>query len=312
MIVRVLAALRIKEASRRGDRSWALCPFHEDKTASNFFVRWRGKRRGQWHCFACHEGGVLRELVERRLGIDTKAAIQWLRQILANEEVDRPKVTRVTVDVRTPLARSFAMPSGTIEEPLAEWVGPAREYAEERGLTAEQVARWRIGYAVDGRLACRLIFPVFAASGVPCSYMARTFVGQEPRYLYPHESEPGYDQDVIYGESAWGAERDVVIVLEGAIKALAVERAMEIDLHRPAIAAIGGSGIRAMHALKLASFGLVIDFCDQDKAGDDASKDLHAAIGRHAKIVCARLPAGLDADTVPRDEVRRVLSTWLS
>jgi len=43
------AGIRLK---RSGDREWACCPFHREKTPSCCFYG-----DGRWYCFGCHAGG---------------------------------------------------------------------------------------------------------------------------------------------------------------------------------------------------------------------------------------------------------------
>lgn len=43
------AGIRLR---RNGDREWACCPFHREKTASCCFYP-----DGRWYCFGCHAGG---------------------------------------------------------------------------------------------------------------------------------------------------------------------------------------------------------------------------------------------------------------
>jgi hypothetical protein len=125
--------------------------------------------------------------------------------------------------------------------------------------------------------------------------MARSFLGVGKKYLYPSRVERP-DMDVIFGEERWPprAGRDAVLVAEGALKALALER---VSGGLP-VAALGGSRVRPLHALKLSTFGRVVYVRDGGEPGLQAWLDVRACLGRHAGLSLVELPAGEDADSL--------------
>ena len=64
----------------------------------------------------------------------------------------------------------------------------AWEYLTGRGVTPEQGATHRIGVAVKGRLAGRVVLPVLQG-GAMVYYVARAMDGRQPKYLNPDRSE---------------------------------------------------------------------------------------------------------------------------
>lgn len=311
---RVLAKLGIVVASRKLDRGWCLCPFHEDHKPTNFFVRIKGERSGQWHCFACKEGGSLLDLITRKRDCSVDGAREWLDKLRggADVEADGPAFDGVRLVVESVGRRAFTLPKEVKAGPLGEWVLPAREYARSRHLTAQQVARWGIGYATVGRLSGRLVLPVRDRHGVAFSYMARTFAGHEARYYYPRERE-GADLDVLFGEEFWqdvSRKQRSVVVVEGALNALAIERATGQGVTN--VAALGGSAPRPVHVGKLASFGHVVILTDDDQAGDGAAWELSCQLARHTRVMRATLGQGpdgrkRDADDVTPEELRELV-----
>lgn len=288
-------------------RAYGPCPFHADRNPTTFFVRLRGERAGLFHCFACKASGNLVDLVMRRRDCSRQGAREWIDALRGGEvEEERgPEFGGVRLVV-SPLGRKgFTLPREVHLAPLADWVTPAREYAESRHLTAEQVSRWGIGYAVTGRLSGRLVLPVRDVAGESHSYMARTFADHEARYYYPRERERA-DLDAVFGEQHWPRARsgERVVVCEGALDALAVERAVG-----GCVAALGGSDVRPVHALKLASFGRVLVLTDADEAGDGAAGVLLAQLARHTGVVRVTLGRGRDADSVDPEELERALCT---
>lgn len=79
--------------SRKGNRYWGLCPFHQEKTSS-FTVT---PERNMFYCFGCHAGGDMFNFVMLRDGIEFKDALQLLaakagveiRQAMPKKEIDR-------------------------------------------------------------------------------------------------------------------------------------------------------------------------------------------------------------------------------
>lgn len=52
----------VGEMKRKGHRSWACCPFHQEKTPS-FCV---DTAKNLWHCYgACREGGTVIKFIEK-------------------------------------------------------------------------------------------------------------------------------------------------------------------------------------------------------------------------------------------------------
>ncbi len=241
----------------------------------------------------------------KKLGREEARA--WVKS-LGDEPVADPEPLpqAVTINVGSLSGRVFTMPREFLREPLAEWVTPARRYAESRGITALQVERWFLGYAVDGKLAGRIVIPTTSRTGFPQGYMARSFAEQRKRYLYPSAADRP-NLDVMFGEFHWPAafrrKEHEVVVTEGALNALAVERARPGNL-----AALGGRHIRPMHVGKLATFGLVTILTDPDDAGDAAAKEIEACVGRHTKTRRVRLPEDRDANDMTREE----LAKWLA
>lgn len=314
-VEKILLKLDI-EYEKRGPRLWALCPYHKD-THPSWMIRPSGDRAGQHHCYVCKKGGGLPDLVMHVRGYANFASVlEWLRNF---EEAPAPPVQAVTFHVLSHTKKVFKMPPGVIFEPFEQWPTLARRYAEERGFAC-QVARWRIGYAVEGRLSGRIVFPVWMGNAWseawhPASYQARTFVDHEIRYYFPKESE-GPNLNVMFGACHFPMfsvrRRSRVYVTEGAINALAVERALEIAKPNEAgtyVAALGSSDVREAHVGLLATFGEVVIVTDNDPAGNHAAEELGFALSRHTKIDRVRFAPKEDPASVSLETCRRVISS---
>lgn len=296
-VEKILDRMRVTYTLRSG-RAWARCPYHDDHDPS-WMIRVKGKREGQHHCFACKQGGTLVELVMHVKNVDEDDARAWIKDF----KKAPPVKLRARVVERPPvLGRArFQIPREVIFEPLEQWVTLAQRYARKRGITDEQVKRFGLGYAVDSRLSGRIVMPFRGPGGHPASYSARTFVDDEIRYLTPHEKE-GADLGVLFGEHLWPSmlpgQRRIIVVTEGAIDALAVDRVVPDDV---AIGALGGSEVQAIQITKLATFGIVVVLTDNDPAGHKAAKQLEIGLGRHVILRRVTLQSGFDAAKMKPD-----------
>jgi DNA primase len=302
----VLTRLKIRfEPKPKHGRIWGRCPYHQDDDPSWFIRVAPRERYGLQHCFSCKSGGSLVDLVAHMRGLTNQGAQAWLDEF--DEQVvdiePAPEISRV-IEIRT--GSSFRMPREVIFEPLSQWVTPARQYMTKRGVTPWQVNLHRLGYAVDGRLAGRIVIPVYKPNGTPSCYQARDFCDREKRYLYPM-SEEQPDLDTLFGENQWSTHRSCVVVTEGSFNALAVERAIP-DRSGIAFAALGGSDFRSAHAFKLSTFERVILLTDSDPAGDHIADKLQAALIRHVGVKRVRLLGG-DANNQPEWKLRAILRT---
>jgi hypothetical protein len=216
----------------------------------------------------------------------------------------------VRFDPVGPRGEPFRLPSGVQSGPLDTWPGIPGTYARLRGITPDQVARWQIGYAYDGRLAHRLVLPIWDGAGRLANYAARTFVDDETRYLAAHEREHP-DKSALYGEHLWGAlpERRFGLVFEGALNGLALERALRqfvrvVDADRiPDLVGLSGSRFDHRKAAKMATFAKLLIATDPDKAGDESAAEIAGALGRRVECVRFEYPRrGADAlDTPPAE-----------
>jgi DNA primase len=133
----------------------ALCPFHAEKTAS-FSVH---AVRQFYHCFGCGVGGDVFSFVQR---IDTASFIDAVKTVAQKSGIPLPKREFSSPEQaaesrqRGKLLDLHELATAWFEEQLRSAEGArAREYLTGRGLTAEAIAKFRIGYAPDSFNALR-------------------------------------------------------------------------------------------------------------------------------------------------------------
>jgi hypothetical protein len=310
-IPKLLHALGI-EATQRG-REWvALCPNpkHHDRHPS-----WRIKdsplssKHGFHKCHPCGFGGGPAELVRVvRDFAEISSALQWLKDFRKGEQ-EEEQVDAFRWETMSLTKRAFVLPPEVVVEELSEWPSVIREYAQLRGITEEQVERYGIGYAVFGKLAGRIVLPARDVHGAPRNYTSRSFVGHQKRYLAADISEKP-DLGCMFGEQFWPptARRRAVVVLEGAINGLTVDRAVpELPF-----GVIDGSEPRPAHFMKLATFPQVYILTDPDKAGAKAAETLAMGLGRHSIVTRVTLPPGVDAQAAGDAKVKELLEPCLA
>ena len=224
-------------------------------------------------------------------------AVAWLGGSVVAE---RPVTTVLvrTGPLRVPI---FRLPPDVHVAPVSEWPSPMCSYLRRRHVTEAQAVRWRFGFAVEGRLAGRVVIVARRSDGSPASYAARAIGRAEKRYLFPRADEHA-DLSVLFGEEYWPTDRQrsVVYVTEGALDALAVERA----LGNVAIASLSGSSAGNRTLSRLGQFGRVVLVTDTDMAGDRVAERIATGLACGPEVVRARLPVGSDADSLSASDLR--------
>jgi DNA primase len=126
-----------------------LCPFHKEKTGS-FSVN---ATHGYFYCFGCHEKGDVFTFVMKMENISFPEALRTVatkcgiplpkREFSSPEEAKEAGLRRQLLDIHEAATQYF---EAALKAPEA---ARAREYLAGRGVTAETIAKFRIGYAPD-------------------------------------------------------------------------------------------------------------------------------------------------------------------
>ena len=153
-IVRIIGGYIVLKKS--GPQTFSgLCPFHAEKTAS-FSVH---AVRQFYHCFGCGVGGDVFSFVQK---IDTASFIDAVKTVAQKSGIPLPKREFSSPEQaaesrqRGKLLDLHELATTWFEEQLRSAEGArAREYLTGRGLSAEAIAKFRIGYAPDSFNALR-------------------------------------------------------------------------------------------------------------------------------------------------------------
>ena len=127
----------------------AICPFHNEKTAS-FYV---SPQRQTFHCFGCNAGGGVFRFVMDYESLDFPSAVRRLADRVGIKieeesfdpaEKSRAALRRRLLDLHEATAKWFH------HNLMSSHAGKtARDYLKSRGLGKEAAVSWRLGYAPD-------------------------------------------------------------------------------------------------------------------------------------------------------------------
>jgi DNA primase len=158
---------------RKSGANWsALCPFHKEKSGS--FYLYPGT--ASYYCFGCHEHGDVFTFVMKMETLTFPEAVRTVagkmgiplpaREFHSPQEAREAGLRKQLLDIHEAATQFFEQ---SLKSPEA---ARAREYLSGRGVTAETIAKFRIGYAPESfnqmreRLGKQFSEEVLRASGL--------------------------------------------------------------------------------------------------------------------------------------------------
>jgi DNA primase len=158
---------------RKSGANWsALCPFHKEKSGS--FYLYPGT--ASYYCFGCHEHGDVFTFVMKMETLTFPEAVRAVagkmgiplpaREFHSPQEAREAGLRKQLLDIHEAATQFFEQ---SLKSPEA---ARAREYLSGRGVTAETIAKFRIGYAPESfnemreRLGKQFSEEVLRASGL--------------------------------------------------------------------------------------------------------------------------------------------------
>ena len=205
-----------------------LCRHHKQKLG--VVVEPEDDKFGWWHCWVCDAGGkglssLFKEAGTEKLGAEFRKLVggsqNWQKiktslQFFEDKEEKPP---------RAELPKSYVK----LWKSSSSLAKRATAYLKERGLTSDDVFRYELGVAKEGKYGGRLIVPSFGADMIPNYFVARSLFGrQKIKYLNPSVKK----SKVLMFESHLDFSMPVV-VCEGVFDA--------ISLRFNAVPVLGGS-----------------------------------------------------------------------
>jgi DNA primase len=275
-----------------GGRELAIhCPLCQ----SNSRKLYVNAQTGQWICFVCEERGGSYRLLREVLELDHFQAMRLREKIEGSDSGPRPLYQPETKEAEA--ARGIKMPPEIhlLTDPAASGQEIFWRYLAYRGVSPRDVERYRMGFALHGRYAYRVIIPVYS-EGVMWTFVARGLSNSEPRVLYPEDSKPSralFNIDNVRG--------DTVLLVEGVFDALKIGDA--------AVASFGTSvSAHQRDLLRRKGVKKIVVLWDGDPPGragaTRVAEQLHAA---RFDVRLGLLPDGKDPASATWDELQTAL-----
>lgn len=98
----------------------------------------------------------------------------------------------------------------------------ARRYLTERGISKEDILKWKIGYCKNGEYANRIVIPSFNKDGNINYFVARTYIGAWDTY-----NNPNVSKNLIFNELYVDWKNDLTLV-EGVFDAIKAGNAIPL------------------------------------------------------------------------------------
>lgn len=304
-----------------------LCPFHSERTPS-FHVN---QERQTYHCFGCGVGGTAINFVMVTEKLEFPEAVKFLAKRLG-----------ITVETEQASGKNQAL-YGICEqvclffEQQLPKTPAAAAYVEKRGLSAETVRRFRLGFAPTGNLVRgqakrrgwseeslvqagllrrvegrgpggeglvdwfhgRLMFPIFSLSGKVIAFGGRVLDDSEPKYLNSPETTVFRKGESLYGifQAKGYIREQIPILVEGNFDMLSLVNAGINHVVAPL-----GTAFTPSQAQLLRRYNPRITVCfDGDKAGRKAARRaIETLLTAGLEPQVALLPDGTDPDSYVR------------
>jgi DNA primase len=325
----------VTKVKRTGRSVMAVCPFHQEKTASMSI----DPARGLYHCFGCGKSGDLFRFVQETQALDFSDAVELLAR-RTGITLERDPEAAKRRDRRQVLVDATAAAVDFYNTRLKKGgdAGTARSYLRGRGYDAAVVEQFQIGFSPAGgdalvghlrkerapedvmvsaglalrnragrvydRFRGRVMFPIYDVRGDAVGFGARLLEGDGPKYLNSPETPIYHKSRLLYGLN-W-AKSEIVrggeaLVVEGYTDVIALHMA-----GLPVAVATCGTALGEDHLDLLRRFTeRVVLMFDADEAGAGASlRGFERSVPGDLDLRIAELPEGRDpADVVSAGEL---------
>ena len=177
-----------------------------------------------WKCWICdYRGNNLNRLV-KRYGtflqrqewskyadtVDMSSSLEDLFKTLEEEDV-KEEVLKLPKEFISLANKN--LPLSSIEP---------RKYLQSRGITKQDILKWKIGYCSKGEYKDRIIIPSFNEEGRVNYFIARSYGKAWPPYKNPNVSK-----DIVFNQLYVDFKNDLILV-EGVFDAINADNAVPI------------------------------------------------------------------------------------
>lgn len=314
---------------KKGKTYWACCPFHHEKTPS-FSV---SPEKNFFYCFGCHEAGDVFSFIQKYEHCTFPEAVERLanRIHLAVPEADLSPAERKREKWRQALYEVNERAADYFHNCLTKTAlgAPGLAYWQRRGLSAQTVVDFKLGYAVDewsrlyrdftkrgyskelliaaglctekngevyDRFRGRCMFPIRDPKGRVVGFGGRILDAGEPKYLNSPETAIFNKRNLLFALSrALPAIRktEQAVLVEGYMDVVGVHNQGVTNV----VASLGTAFTEAQARLLHRSAKELLIAYDMDGAGRAATQraiEIARKVGIRLRIVT--LPDGKDPD----------------
>jgi DNA primase len=174
-------------------------------------------------------------------------------------------------------------------------------YLESRQVSKDLAARFGVGFFPGtGSMRGRIVIPIRNEKAELVAYAGRAIgVDEKPKYKLPR----GFRKSlVVYNLDSIGDQVEDICVVEGFFDCMRVTEA-----GYPCVALMGNS-LSNEQAQLLAGFKSIVLMLDGDEPGREATLALLPKLAASAFVKVITLPPDAQPDSLPLDEIRRILS----
>jgi DNA primase len=199
-------------SSLKGDEQAHHCPFchhHKKKLQVNLETQ-------QWHCWVCDAKGKRIQGLLKKLHVDSHK-LKKVYEIYGDDYVvysNDSEEEKIELRLPNEFKSLLETPKG-----INPTFRKVKYYADNRGITTEDIIRYNIGYCDSGLYNGRIIIPSYDSDYKLNYFIARSVFEDEP-YKYKN---PPVSKNVIMFENQINWNEPITIV-EGAFDAMAVKR----------------------------------------------------------------------------------------
>ncbi|MDA2925665.1 CHC2 zinc finger domain-containing protein [Acidobacteria bacterium AH-259-G07] len=298
----ILDRYGVKLKSTNGRELLGHCPFHEDKNPS-FRVN---TQKRVFYCFGCGAKGNVLDFVSQKEVVSIREAALLLSEWFDMRETmvgppganQRPKTHNTSQKEKRPEA---------INHPLTFTLklDPDHPYLKERGLDAQVVKFFGLGYCKRGLMKNRIAIPIHDEKGKLAAYAGRWAGDELPEGEEKYKLPLGFKKSHVLFNLHRVTEAKIVVIVEGY---WSVFRLYQLGVQ--AVALMGNTLSQAQENLLLKSKArCFILLLDGDEPGRQAQDKILLRIARHFFVKSVSLPAGKQPDTVDEHLLFQLLKT---